>query len=183
MADEGGPLVDPEPAALAAAADAFAAARTARRLLDAAGLRGAEAVNRSRPIPGARRASDKAQASLEEAARKLEDARDRWAALMRGIAVDLGVEPDRLVGMVEHHALEIGLEQLEAALLACRDAAAAMNLLEIPSLEVVQRAIELVGARLGRRRRGGNPPMRRPGRTNPAAPPQDLPASRRTDPR
>jgi hypothetical protein len=120
-----GDAIDPQPAALDAAAEAFAAARSARRLLDVAGRRGANAVNRSHPIPGARRASHKAQASLEEAARKLEDARDRWAALMRGIAADLAIEPARLVTMVEQHGMGIALEELEEALRGARDAAAA----------------------------------------------------------
>ena len=76
MTNTGRDVVDPQPGALDAAAEAFAAARSARRLLDGAGRRGAAAVNRSHPIPGARRASTKAQASLEDAARKLEEARD-----------------------------------------------------------------------------------------------------------
>src|SRR5580658_8068429 len=116
MSDAPGDPIDPQPAALEAAAEAFAAARSARRLLDVAGRRGANAVNRSHPIPGARRASNKAQASLEEAARKLEDARDRWAALMRGIAADLAIEPSQLVAMVEEYAMGIALEELEGAL-------------------------------------------------------------------
>ena len=134
---------DPKPKALAAAAEAFAAARSARRLLDTAGRRGAVAVNRSRPIPGARRASAKAQASLEESARKLEEARDRWAALMRGIAVDM-VAPDDLVRRVESYALILALDELESSLLACRDAAAALGHDVTQQLDTARTAIRLM---------------------------------------
>ncbi|MFZ0995834.1 MAG: hypothetical protein WAO09_07650 [Candidatus Dormiibacterota bacterium] len=144
MSDAPDDLVDPQPAALEAAAEAFAAARSARRLLDVAGRRGAEAVNRSRPIPGARRASNKAQTSLEEAARKLEDARDRWAALMRGIAADLAIEPSRLVTMVEQHGMAIALEELEAALRGARDAAAAQGGSHAPALTAAESALQLL---------------------------------------
>lgn len=135
---------DPKPEALAAAAEAFAAARTARRLLDTAGRRGAVAVNRSRPIPGARRASAKAQASLEGSARKLEEARDRWAALMRGIAVDMDIAPDDLVRRVESDALTLALDDLESSLLACRDAAAALGHDVTQQLDAARTAIRLM---------------------------------------
>ena len=135
---------DPKPKALAAAAEAFAAARSARRLLDTAGRRGAVAVNRSRPIPGARRASAKAQASLEESARKLEEARDRWAALMRGIAVDMDIAPDDLVQRVESYALILALDELESSLLACRDAAAALGHDVTQQLDTARTAIRLM---------------------------------------
>ena len=137
--------VDPQHGALEAAAQAFAAARLARRVLDGAGRRGAAAVNRSRPIPGARRASNKAQARLEDSARKLEDSRDRWAALMRGIAADLNIEPSQLVATVEQYALEIALEELEAALLAASEAAASLAAPLPGALEATRRAILLLG--------------------------------------
>jgi hypothetical protein len=146
MTDTAANQVDPQPAALDAAAEAFAAARAARRLLDAAGRRGAAAVNASRPIPGARRASAKAQSSLEESALKLEDARDRWAALMRGIAVDLEIESEQLVEMVERYGLSIALEQLEAALLACREATTALAVPQIDALETAQAAVQVLRA-------------------------------------
>ncbi|MGC1184213.1 MAG: hypothetical protein WBA31_03555 [Candidatus Dormiibacterota bacterium] len=135
---------DPQPDALAAAAEAFAAARSARRLLDTAGRRGAVAVNQSRPIPGARRASAKAQASLEESAHKLEEARDRWAALMRGIAVDMSIAPEDLVQRVESYALGLALDDLESSLLACRDAAAALGQDVSQALETARTAIRLM---------------------------------------
>jgi hypothetical protein len=146
MSDTPAEAVDPQPAALAAAAEAFAAARSARRLLDGAGRRGADAVNRSHPIPGARRASNKAQASLEEAARKLEDARDRWAALMRGIAADLAIEPSRLVTMVEEYAMGIALEELAEALRGARDAAASLGGSGSDALAAAESALHLLRA-------------------------------------
>lgn len=146
MSDAPSEAVDPQPAALAAAAEAFAAARSARRLLDGAGRRGANAVNRSHPIPGARRASNKAQASLEEAARKLEDARDRWAALMRGIAADLAIEPSRLVAMVEEYAMGIALEELAEALQGARDAAASQGGSGHEALAVAESALQFIRA-------------------------------------
>jgi hypothetical protein len=156
MSDAPSDAVDPQPAALEAAAEAFAAARSARRLLDGAGRRGATAVNRSHPIPGARRASNKAQASLEEAARRLEDARDRWAALMRGIAADLGVEPSRLVSMVEQYGMGIALEELEDALLGARDAAASRGGSEPDALAAAETALQLL--RAAARPSSGTPP-------------------------
>ncbi|HUY24944.1 MAG TPA: hypothetical protein VMV09_06535 [Candidatus Saccharimonadales bacterium] len=144
MSDAPSEAGDPQPAALAAAAEAFAAARSARRLLDSAGQRGANAVNRSHPIPGARRASNKAQASLEEAARKLEEARDRWAALMRGIAADLAIEPSRLVTMVEEYALGIALEELEESLRGARDAVSSMGGSGPDALAAAESALQLL---------------------------------------
>jgi hypothetical protein len=146
MSDAPSEEVDPQPAALAAAAEAFAAARSARRLLDGAGQRGANAVNRSHPIPGARRASNKAQASLEEAARRLEDARDRWAALMRGIAADLAIEPSRLVAIVEEYAMGIALDELEGALQGARDAAATRGGSGHQALAAAERALQIMRA-------------------------------------
>ena len=146
MSDAPSDAGDPQPAALAAAAEAFAAARSARRLLDSAGQRGANAVNRSHPIPGARRASNKAQASLEEAARKLEEARDRWVALMRGIAADLAIEPGLLVSMVEEYALGIALEELEEALRGARDAVTALGGSGPDALAAAESALQLLRA-------------------------------------
>jgi hypothetical protein len=134
--------VDHKPDALMAAAEAFLAARSARRLLDEAGRLGAAAVVRSRPIPGARRASSKAQASLEESAHKLEEARDRWAALMRGIAVDLNIDPEQLADQVEAHAFEIALADLEVSLLACREVGRALGAAETGALESAQQAVQ-----------------------------------------
>lgn len=144
MTDYGDQPIAPEPAALAAAAEAFAAARMARRLLDGAGQRGAQAVVRSRPIPGARRASAKAQTSLEESARKLEEARDRWAALMRGIAVGLGLEAEDLVRLVEPYGLAVALDQLEAALLACREAGATLTDPQVGALDAATEALRSI---------------------------------------
>jgi ketopantoate reductase len=137
--------VDPQPAALDAASQAFAASRSARRLLDGAGRRGAAAVIRSQPIPGARRASHKAQAALEECARKLEEARDRWAALMRGIAADLNLEPALLVEKVEKYALEIAIEETAAALANARDAATALGSVAPEALAMAQAALDQLG--------------------------------------
>lgn len=99
--------------ALDAAVAAFAAARTARILLDSPGRLGADAVQLAQPISGARRASRKAQSEVAESAQRLERARDRWGALMRGLAADLDLAPEQLVSRVEN----------EAARLALRDAA------------------------------------------------------------
>lgn len=145
MSDADHDLQDTQRAALEAAAQAFAAARSARRFLDGAGRRGAAAVKRSRAIPGARRASNKAQTNLEDSARKLEAARDRWAALMRGLAADLNIEPSLLVAAVERYALDIALEELEAALLGARDAAALLGGAPPEALAASQRALLLLG--------------------------------------
>lgn len=74
----------------------------------------------------------------------MEESRDRWAALMRGIAVDLEIEAEKLVGLVERYALTIGLEQLEAALLACQEAAVALGASEVEALDAAQRALHLL---------------------------------------
>ncbi|MGC2191927.1 MAG: hypothetical protein WA751_06310, partial [Candidatus Dormiibacterota bacterium] len=83
---------------------------------------------------------------LEESALKLEDARDRWAALMRGIAVDLEIEAEQLVKMVERYGLSIALEQLEVALLACREAATTLAVPQIDALEAAQAAVRVLRA-------------------------------------
>lgn len=101
---------------------------------------------RSRSIPGARRASTKAQISLEGAARKLEDARDRWAALMQGIAIDLNIESAALVEQVEALALAVALEQLEDALLACRAALTDRGGPPLEALESAKIAVERLRA-------------------------------------
>ncbi|HEY6537422.1 MAG TPA: hypothetical protein VI138_00070 [Candidatus Dormibacteraeota bacterium] len=132
---------DPRPQALEAAAAAFAATRTARRLLDAAGRRGALAVNRSRPIPGARKASGKAQAKLEDSAQSLEGARERWGALMGGIATDLDISTADLAARVESHAFLAALEQLEACLAACREAAGDLDRAALEALDLAQAAV------------------------------------------
>jgi hypothetical protein len=174
MSDAPDDHVDPQPAALEAAAEAFAAARSARRLLDVAGRRGASAVNRSHPIPGARRASNKAQASLEEAARKLEDARDRWAALMRGIAADLAIDPSLLVTMVNRYGMGIALEELEEALGGVRDAAASQGESDSQVLAAAESALQLL--RESERTGSGVPPSL-------PAPPGGTRARPRIDPR
>lgn len=120
---------DPEspfPAALEAAVRAFASARSARILLDSPGRLGADAVTRTQAISGARRASQKAQAGIVESARRLEEARDRWGALMRGLAADLGVSPSELVPRVERSALELALTDAAALLRAASAAAASL---------------------------------------------------------
>jgi hypothetical protein len=85
-------------------------------MLDTSGRLGADAVGRVAPISGARRASHKAQAALEEAAQELEKARDRWGALMRGLAGDLDFSMDDLVELVESAALELALSEAVHAL-------------------------------------------------------------------
>jgi hypothetical protein len=120
----------PEPTphhdALVAAAKAFAATRAARRMLDTSGRLGADAVGRADPISGARRASRKAQAAMEDAAQQLEKARDRWGALLRGLAGDLDLSPEALVELVEATALEMALadatQALDVAVAAARSA-------------------------------------------------------------
>jgi hypothetical protein len=110
----------PEPSAhrdaLVAAAKAFAATRAARRMLDTSGRLGADAVGRTASISGARRASRKAQAAIEAAAQQVEKARDRWGALLRGLAGDLDVTPEALVELVEAIALDTALADAAQAL-------------------------------------------------------------------
>lgn len=113
-------------AALQAAVAAFAAARSGRILLDSPGRLGADAVQRAQAIPGARRASQKAQAEVAESARRLERARDRWGALMRGLAADLDLAPERLVSRVEGEAVRLALRDAATML---GTAAAALTLL------------------------------------------------------
>jgi hypothetical protein len=113
-------------AALEAAVAAFAAARSARILLDSPGRLGADAVQRAAPISGARRASRKAQAEVTESAQRLEHARDRWGALMRGLAADLDLPPDRLVARVEDAAARLALR--DAATLLSTAAASLASL-------------------------------------------------------
>ena len=113
-------------AALEAAVAAFAAARSARMLLDSPGRLGADAVQRAQPISGARRASRKAQSEVSESARRLEHARDRWGALMRGLAADLDLPPDQLVSRVEGAAARIALR--DATTLVSAAAAALTSL-------------------------------------------------------
>ena len=102
--------------ALGAAVNAFVAARNARVLLDTPGRLGANAVARTRPISGARRASGKAQAKMEQAAHELEQARDRWGALMRGLADDLDLGSEELIQMTESAAIEISIQNALSAL-------------------------------------------------------------------
>ncbi len=111
-------------AALEAAVAAFAAARSARILLDSPGRLGADAVQLAEPISGARRASRKAQAEVAESAQRLEHARDRWGALMRGLAADLDLPPDQLVSRVENAAARLALRDA-ATLLGAAGAAMA----------------------------------------------------------
>lgn len=106
---------DPHRAALLAAIEAFAASRNGRRLLDNSGRLGADAVSRARPIPGARRASHRAQTALEEAAVQVERARDRWGALMQGLADDLDLGPQDLVPMVNDSAARLAVQDARAA--------------------------------------------------------------------
>lgn len=113
-------------AALEAAMAAFAAARSARILLDSPGRLGADAVQLAEPISGARRASRKAQGEVAESAQRLEHARDRWGALMRGLAADLDLPPDQLVSRVESAAARLALR--DAATLLSTAAAALASL-------------------------------------------------------
>ncbi len=114
-------------AALEAAVAAFAAARSARILLDSPGRLGADAVQRSQPISGARRASRKAQSEVAESAQRLEHARDRWGALMRGLAADLDLPPDQLVSRVEDAAARIALRDAATLLGAAAVALASLG--------------------------------------------------------
>ncbi len=113
----------PALSALAAAVEAFAAARSARRLLDNSGRLGADAVVRARPISGARRASVRAQTAVEQSALQMDKARDRWGALMRGLAADLDISPEDLVIRVESAAVRLGIRDVRAAIAAGLEAA------------------------------------------------------------
>ncbi|MGC8473249.1 MAG: hypothetical protein ACP5PW_02425 [Candidatus Dormibacteria bacterium] len=113
-------------AALEAATAAFAAARSARIILDSPGRLGADAVQQAQPISGARRASRKAQAEVAESAQRLERARDRWGALMRGLAADLDLAPGQLVSRVERAAAPLAMR--DAATLLGTAAAALASL-------------------------------------------------------
>lgn len=130
------------PEALDAAVRAFAAARSARMLLDVPGRLGADVVTRTRTIGGARRASSKAQAAMELAARKLEEARDRWAALARGLAADLDLDPESLVGMVEGRAVQIGRQELLTIVELWAASAAAVAPPGEPIPQEIQSALE-----------------------------------------
>ena len=114
-------------AALDAAVAAFAAARTARILLDSPGRLGADAVQRAQPISGARRASRKAQAEVAESAQRMERARDRWGALIRGLAADLDLAPDQLVSRVENEAARLALRDAVTLLGAAAAALASLG--------------------------------------------------------
>ncbi len=138
----------PEPAAspptelaLEAAVEAFVATRAARRILDNPGRLGANAVVRSRPISGARRASIKAQSAMEQAAAQLERARDRWGALMRGLAADLDLSPEELVPMAETRALRLAILDASQILRAAMEAAARLGNLDDPSSRAIQDAL------------------------------------------
>ncbi len=107
--------------------EAFVAARTARRILDNPGRLGANAVVRSRPISGARRASARAQSAMEQAASHLERARDRWGALMRGLAADIDLGPEDLIPMAESTALRLAILDAVQILQAALEAAASVS--------------------------------------------------------
>ncbi|MHB8313190.1 MAG: hypothetical protein ACYDD0_07830 [Candidatus Dormibacteria bacterium] len=111
----GDAIPDPHRAALLAAIEAFAGSRSGRRLLDNPGRLGADAVSRARPIPGARRASHRAQTALEDAAARMERARDRWGALMQGLADDRDVSQQDLVSMVNQSAARVAIQDARAA--------------------------------------------------------------------
>ena len=63
---------------------------------------------------------------------------------MRGIAADLNVGADQLVELVERFGLAIALEELEAALLACREATTALGAPRIEALDAAQVALRLL---------------------------------------
>ncbi|MHB1501701.1 MAG: hypothetical protein ACYCYK_11150 [Candidatus Dormibacteria bacterium] len=109
-----------------AAVEAFAATRTARRQLDNPGRLGADAVVRARPISGARRASARAQTAMEMSAAQLEKARDRWGALMRGLAADIDLGPEELVPRVETAAIRLAVLEAQQALGAALESARAL---------------------------------------------------------
>ncbi|MGH7640543.1 MAG: hypothetical protein ACREOL_06510 [Candidatus Dormibacteria bacterium] len=119
---------DPDPdsrlPAWEAAAGAAAATEATRRLLDLAGRRGATTVNESRSIPGARRASTKAQIRLEESARKLEESHQRFAALTNGVALDLGMAEDGDRELLSKLRLTVAVEFLEESLRLCEESLA-----------------------------------------------------------
>ncbi len=130
--------------ALEAAVEAFVAARAARRGLDNPGRLGANAVVRSRPISGARRASAKAQSAMERAAAGLEQARDRWGALMRGLAADLDLGPEDLVPMAEATAFRFAILDATQILRAALEAATLAQGVDHPRSSAVRRALELL---------------------------------------
>jgi hypothetical protein len=135
--------------ALEAAVEAFVAARAARRLLDNPGRLGANAVVRSRPISGARRASAKAQSAMERAAAGLEQARDRWGALMRGLAADLDLGPEALVPMAESTALRLAILDATQILRAALEAAASIPETGQTPSAAVQRALTALEEAVG----------------------------------
>jgi hypothetical protein len=85
-------------------------------MLDNPGRLGADAVGHAAPISGARRASRKAQSAMEDSAQQMERARDRWGALMRGLAGDLDLGQEDLVELVEAAALDLAVADAAAAL-------------------------------------------------------------------
>ena len=135
------PASSPTQVALEAAVDAFVATRAARRILDNPGRLGANAVVRSRPISGARRASVKAQSAMEQAAAQLERARDRWGALMRGLAADLDLTPEELVPMAEASALRLAILDASQILRTALEAADRLGDPEDPSRRTLQDAL------------------------------------------
>lgn len=123
-------LADPDPivaGALEAAVAAFAAARSARILLDSPGRLGADAVLQAQPISGARRASRKAQGPLADSARLVEESRDRWGALMRGLAADLDLPAELLVARVERAAARLAIRDALTLLRAASGSLAALE--------------------------------------------------------
>lgn len=125
---------DPVLAAMEAAVLAFVAASDARILLDTSGRLGANTVTRTRAISGARRASNKAQGKVEAAAKDLEEARDRWGALARGLAADRDVEPHALSALMGRAAASLALQDAVAA--ARRALAAAMEESDRPTARI-----------------------------------------------
>lgn len=114
----GGASANPQRSALLAAVEVFAASRNSRILLDIPGRLGADAVGRARPISGARRASRRAQAAMEEAAAKVEKARDRWGALMGGLAADLDMTQEELAQILGDTAARLAIHEARAAIAA-----------------------------------------------------------------
>ncbi len=114
LAESGTDEQDQVLAAMEAAVLAFVAAREARILLDTPGRLGANTVTRVRAISGARRASNKAQAKVEAAAKAMEEARDRWGALARGLAADRDVTPHDLSVLIGRAAAAMSLQDAVA---------------------------------------------------------------------
>lgn len=63
---------------------------------------------------------------MEVSAAQLEKARDRWGALMRGLAADMDLGPEELVPRVEAAAIRLAVREAQQALRAALESAVAL---------------------------------------------------------